>query len=182
MTAMTVMPREEYEWTVDDLDQLPDDGLRYELLDGILLVSPTPSRTHQRAGFELAHLLRLVCPAGVEVAVAPLGWQPDNHTALEPDVMVLANRDLTRSVANSMILAVEVLSPSSRRKDAIYKRSKYEDEGVASYWIVDPEGLSIVAYELQGGRYVTVGEATGNQPITLSAPFPVTIVPADLVR
>jgi Uma2 family endonuclease len=81
-----------------------------------------------------------------------------------------------------MILAVEVLSPSSRRKDAVYKRSKYEDEAVPSYWIVDPDEPSITALELRDGRYVTVGEATGNQPITLTAPFPVTIVPADLIR
>ena len=58
MTAMTVMPRDAVEWTVDDLDQLPDDGLRYELLDGMLLVSPAPTRRHQRAVLELGAQLR----------------------------------------------------------------------------------------------------------------------------
>jgi Uma2 family endonuclease len=48
MTAMTVMPRGAAEWTVDDLDLLPDDGLQYELLDGLLLVSPSPTKRHQR--------------------------------------------------------------------------------------------------------------------------------------
>lgn len=182
MTAMTVMPREYAEWTVDDLERLPDDGLRYELLDGILLVSPAPSRTHQRAAFNLGIVLHQRCPDVMEVVAAPLDWQPDTRTSLEPDVMVLSDRDLTTSVADSMVLAVEVLSPSSRRKDAVYKFSKYQDEGVPSYWIIDPDEPSITAYELRDGRYVMIGEATADTPLALELPFPVTIVPADLVR
>ena len=133
MTTMTVMPIGAAEWTVDDLDQLPDDGLRYELLDGILLVSPAPTRRHQRAVLQLGLVLQAACPPELEVLVAPLDWRPDRKTSLQPDVLVLGNRDLTSTAAEAMILAVEVLSPSSRRKDAIYKRSKYEDEGVANY-------------------------------------------------
>ena len=182
MASMTVMPRESLEWTVDDLDRLPDDGLRYELLDGTLLVSPAPSRRHQRAAINLCMLLHEVCPADMEVLPAPLDWRPDRRTSLQPDVLVLADRNLETTAADSMILAVEVLSPSSRRKDAVYKRSKYEDEGVPNYWIVDPDEPSITALELRDGRYVTVGEATGDQRITLTRPFPVTIVPADLIR
>ena len=128
MTTMTVMPIGAAEWTVDDLDQLPDDGLRYELLDGILLVSPAPTRRHQRAVLQLGLVLQAACPPELEVLVAPLDWRPDRKTSLQPDVLVLGNRDLTSPAAESMILAVEVLSPSSRRKDAIYKHSKYEDE------------------------------------------------------
>ncbi len=182
MTAMTVMPRGVADWTVDDLDGLPDDGLRYELLDGILLVSPAPSRRHQRAVVELAALLRAQCPPGMEAVVAPLDWRPDIRTSLQPDVLVLKNRDLSAPVNESMVLAVEVLSPSTRRKDRIYKRSKYEDAGVQNYWIVDPEEPSILAVELVDGAYVTVGAATGDDPVTLDKPFPVTVVPADLLR
>jgi Uma2 family endonuclease len=179
---MTVMPDGATEWTVDDLDRVPDDGLRYELLDGILLVSPTPTRRHQRATLQLGLLLQAVCPPEMEVLVAPLDWRPDRKTSLQPDVLVLGNRDLTSTAAESMILAVEVLSPSSRRKDAIYKRSKYEDEGVASYWIVDPEAPSILALDLVGGRFETVGEALGDRAVTLEKPFRVTIIPTSLIR
>ncbi len=182
MTTMTVMPDGATEWTVDDLDQLPDDGLRYELLDGILLVSPAPTRRHQRATLQLGLLLQAACPSDFEVLVAPLDWRPDRTTSLQPDVLVLGNRDLTSPAAESMILAVEVLSPSSRRKDAIYKRSKYEDEGVASYWVVDPEEPSILALDLVDGRYEIVGQASGDDPVTLDKPFPVTIVPSSLIR
>src|SRR6478752_8493269 len=182
MTTVTLMPDGVAEWTVDDLDQLPNDSLRYELLDGILLVSPAPTRRHQRATLQLGLLLQSACPRDMEVLVAPLDWRPDRKTSLQPDVLVLGNRDLASPARESMILAVEVLSPSSRRKDAVYKRSKYEDEGVASYWIVDPEAPSILALDLVDGRYVTVGEAPGDQQITLTRPFPVTVVPADLIR
>lgn len=182
MASMTVMPGEASEWTVDDLDLLPEDGLRYELLDGTLLVCPAPTRRHQRAVLELGALLCAACPREMEVLLAPLDWRPDPRTSLQPDVLVLGNRDLDAAVGNSMILAVEVLSPSTRRKDAVYKRSKYEDSGVADYWIVDPEGPSILALELVDGHYVTVGEGTGDEAVTLEKPLPVTIVPADLVR
>ena len=182
MTTMTVMPRDHAEWTVDDLDGLPDDGLRYELLDGILLVSPAPSKRHQRAVKLVFMALESACPAGFEVFFAPLDWRPDPRTSLEPDVLVVTGRDLHQSVADSMILAVEVSSPSSRRKDAVYKFSKYQDEGVPSYWIVDPDTPSITAYEWRDGRYGVVGEAAGDTPLTLALPFPVTIVPSDLVR
>jgi len=118
----------------------------------------------------------------MEAIVAPLDWRPDIRTSLQPDVLVLKDRDLSTPVNESMILAVEVLSPSTRRKDAIYKRSKYEDAGVESYWIVDPEAPSILALELVDGLYVTAASATGDEAITLEKPFPVSVVPANLLR
>jgi len=182
MTAMTVMPRESVDWTVDDLDLLPDDGLQYELLDGLLLVSPAPTRRHQRAALQLGLLLTAFCPPAMEVLLAPLDWRPEDRTSLQPDVLVLGNRNLESTAAESMILAVEILSPSTRRKDTILKRSKYEDEGIVSYWIVDPKAPSITALELIDGRYVTIGEAVGAEPLTVEKPFPVTIVSANLIR
>ena len=117
----------------------------------------------------------------MEVLVAPLDWRPDLRTSLRPDVLVLANRNLDSPAEDSMILAVEVLSPSSRRKDAVYKRSKYEDSGITSYWIVDPEAPSITALELVDGHYITVGEASSDVALTLEKPYPVTIVPSKLI-
>jgi len=181
MSPVTVMPRDAVEWTVADLDQLPDDGLRYELLDGTLLVGPAPTRRHQRAVLELGAQLRTACPPSMEVLIAPLDWRPDHRTSLQPDVLLLADRDLESPAEDSMILAVEVLSPSTRRKDAVYKRSKYEDSGVPHYWIVDPDAPSIIALELVDGHYVTVGEAIGDGRVSVEKPFPVTIVPAQLI-
>lgn len=183
MGVMTVMPRTGEEWTVDDLDQLPDDGLQYELLDGLLLVTPAPVPVHQRAIGNLYLLLRAACPPGFEVFPAPLDWRPDLRTSLQPDLLVVRNEDVgAKNVTAPLVLAVEVLSPSTRRKDLLLKRSKYEDSGVASYWVVDPAAPSILALDLEQGRYVTVAETTGEEPAALQRPFALEVAPADLVR
>jgi len=182
MRAMTVMPRESRDWTVHDLDLLPDDGLQYELLDGSLLVSPAPTTGHQRAVARLHLLLAAACPDNLELFFAPLDWRPDIRTSLQPDLLVVRKEDVElANITRPLVLAVEILSPSTRRKDAVYKRSKYEDSGVAGYWIVDPEGPSITALDLVDGRYVTVGEGSGDTPVTLRNPFPVTVTPSALV-
>ena len=182
MTDMTVMPRESHDWTVHDLDLIPEDGLQYELLDGALLVSPAPVPRHQRAAARLHLLLAAACPPDLEVFFAPLDWRPDIRTSLQPDIVVLADRDTQGVIADSLLLAVEVLSPSTRRKDAVFKRSKYEDSGVASFWIIDPEAPSITAFELAEGQYVLAGEATCDAAVTLTKPFAVTVIPSALVR
>jgi Uma2 family endonuclease len=179
---MPVMPHQFRDWTVGDLDAVPDDGLQHELLDGMLLVSPAPSRGHQRAAARIFLELTAACPTSREVLFSPLDWRPDQWTSLQPDVLVLNTNDLDVPVSESMILAVEVLSPSTRRKDLFLKRSKYQDAGVASYWIVDPVVPSVTVLDLVDGNYVTVGEATGDEPLTLEKPYPITIIPADLIR
>lgn len=77
MTTGTVMPRETAEWTVDDLERLPDDGLQYELLDGILLVSPAPVVRHQVVAANLFTVVRASCPHDMLALFAPLDWQPN---------------------------------------------------------------------------------------------------------
>ncbi len=183
MGVMTAMPRTGEEWTVDDLDRLPDDGLQYELLDGLLLVTPAPVPVHQRAIGNLYLLLRAACPPGQEVFLAPLDWRPDLRTSLQPDLLVVGNDDVgEKNVTAPLTLAVEVLSPSTRRKDLVLKRSKYEECGVQSYWVIDPKAPSLVALDLVDGAYVTSADVAGDERAALRLPFPVDVVPANLVR
>ena len=182
MTAMPVMPYEFRDWTVDDLARIPDDGLQYELLDGMLLVSPSPTFRHQWASGRLFLLLTASCREGMKVLFAPLDWQPDPLTSFQPDLLVVRDEDVEiKNITRPLVLAVEILSPSTRRKDLFLKRSKYEDAGVASYWIVDTEAPSITVLELVNGHYVTVGEATGDEVLALEKPFRVSIVPSKLI-
>jgi Uma2 family endonuclease len=182
MTSMAVMPRASYDWTVDDLKNLPDDGLQYELLDGILLVTPAPIPVHQAVAGELYVVLRASCPKHLKVFFAPLDWQPDRRTSLQPDLLVVARDEIgVKNITQPLALAVEVLSPSTRRKDRVLKFSKYADSQVASYWIVDPAGPSIEAYDLIDGTYVQAGQAVGAEEVQLNRPFSVTIRPADLI-
>ena len=178
---MTAMPHE-YDWTVDDLDQLPDDGLQYELLDGLLLVTPAPIPVHQRAARELFLLLHGACPPELEVFFAPLDWRPDRRTSLQPDLLVIAKDAIgPKNITEPLALAVEVLSPSTRRKDSVLKRSKYEDAGVASYWIIDPDAPSMTGYDLIDGHYVEVAAAVGDEVARPTRPFPVEVIPSRLI-
>lgn len=188
MVAMTVPRSDELPplnpgpITRAELDAMPDDGRRHELLDGMLLVTPAPAPMHQVAATRLVRLLGNACPSGLEVISAPLDVALDEDTVLQPDVLVTRWADLTkRDLPKAPLLAVEVLSPSTRRYDLLLKRSRYEAAGTASYWVVDPDEPSVIAWELRDGAYAEAGRATGDEALELTAPYPVRIVPADLV-
>ena len=160
---MTVLPRD-HAWTVADLELLPDDGLRYELVDGTLLVSAAPSKQHQRVIGNLYLLLRAACPPELEVFLAPTDYQPTATRSLQPDLLVVTRADTgPNAVTMPLALAVEVLSPSSRSIDLVLKRELYEQAGVQCYWVVDPDDLTLRAWLLEDGRLV-------EQPVDLSAP------------
>lgn len=179
MCAMTVLPRD-HAWTVADLELLPDDGLRYELVDGTLLVSAAPSKMHQRVVGNLHVLLRAACPPDLEIFLAPTDYQPTSTRSLQPDLLAVSRDDPgDKAVTTPLVLAVEVLSPSSRSVDLVLKRALYEQAGVACYWVVDPEELSLRAWLLQEGQLV-------EQPVDLSrkgvvpGPFPIAFGAAEL--
>jgi Uma2 family endonuclease len=138
------MPAHTLEWTADMARALPDDGQRYEVLDGELFVTPAPSYRHQRVLGALYPLLRdyaerhrigwaLWSPADIEFSPRRL---------VQPDLFVVpwAEREPTswREV-RGLALAVEVLSPSTARADRQVKRRIYQQEGVPEYWIVDAD-------------------------------------------
>jgi Uma2 family endonuclease len=177
-----LMPRGR-EWTVDDLEPLPDDGLRYELIDGMLIVTRTAVPLHQRAARGIFCTLDRLCPPESEVFFAPLDFRPDRHTSLEPDVLVVRREDVgEKCIERPLQLAVEVLSPSTRRQDQVLKRGVYEDAGVASYWMFDPEVPSLLVCELADGRYVDVAKASGPEEIHVERPFPVRLCPTELAK
>lgn len=181
-TTGTWPPKVHGEWTVADLLASPDDGQRYEILDGILLVTPAPVPRHQRALLRVAMLLGAACSPDYEVFVAPLDWQPDNITSLQPDILVV-RRDLVgeKNISAAPILVVEVASPGTARIDRTVKLSRYADGGVAQYWIVDPRVPSVHVYDLIDGQYRLAGEATADEPLSVDGPMLVTVVPSSLV-
>ncbi|HET6989278.1 MAG TPA: Uma2 family endonuclease [Kribbella sp.] len=168
--------------TRDDLDRMPDDGRRYELIDGVLVVSPAPTPPHQRALANLYYQLRLVCPPDLEVLFAPLDVVLAVDTVMQPDLLVARRDDFTeRELPVAPLLAVEVLSSSTRRIDLMLKFSRFEAAGCAAYWVVDPDTPSLIAWELRDGAYTQVAKVTGTEPAQLTSPFDVAVVPADLI-
>jgi Uma2 family endonuclease len=182
MSSMTTIAVESW-FTADDLDSLPDDGQRYELLDGELLVTPSPRVRHQNVAGELYHLLRLAVPAGLRLLPAPMDVRFGPRRQLQPDLLVVHDEGLDAVRVESVpLLVVEILSPGTRARDQVTKRRAYEQEGVASYWIVDPKKPALTALELTGGAYAQVAHVEGEQAWTATLPYPVTVVPAHLLR
>jgi Uma2 family endonuclease len=166
----------------DDLQHLPDDGHRYELIDGSLLVSPAPRIAHQTAVGNVFLLLRSACPPELQVVLAPFAVGLADDTEVQPDVLVAPRAQLTeRDLPGPPLLAVEVLSPSTRRVDLLLKRDRYEEAGIASYWIVDPVGPTVTVLELEDGRYVEPCPDRGDASLHIERPFSVELVPARLL-
>jgi Uma2 family endonuclease len=175
-------------FTRADLEQMPDDGRRYELIDGVLIVTAAPGRVHQRAVGRVYRLLDDGCTPAFEVLLAPFTVGLAEHTAMQPDVLVARRDQLTdRDLPGPPPLAVEVLSPSTRLLDVKVKRARLERAGTPSFWVVDPvarpEEARLIAWELgPEGRYQQVADVTGEKGFDATLPYQVSVVPADLVH
>ena len=171
-------------FTVTELDRIPDDGRRYELLDGVLVVSPRPTTIHQVAAYRLATALGVACPDGWQVVPEP-ALLISEHTEFDPDVVIARLADLGGpKITRPPLLVAEVRSPSTALLDLNAKKTAYQQFGVGSYWVVVPDLVKpeLLAFELSGdGRYQEVAHVTGNGVFATVRPFPVEIVPSRLV-
>lgn len=170
-------------FTVGDLEAMPDDGKRYELIDGMLFVSPAPGTRHQKMVARLVVRLDAVCPDELHVLPAPFAVRPSDTMELQPDVLVARDEELTEKLLpTAPVLAVEILSPSSVINDLNNKKAAYERLGVPSYWVIDPQVPSLMVFELDAkGRYRLIAEIKGEEAFDAERPFPVRIVPLDLL-
>lgn len=181
MGIVTTLPRGR-DMTRADLDALPDDGWRHELIDGALVMTPAPGYRHQDVVGHLHVLLVTACPADLKVMLAPFDVTLAENTVVEPDLLVARKSDFTgRDLPAAPLLAVEVLSPSTRRIDLVLKKSRYEAAGCPSYWVVDPVGPTVWIWEIEDGRYVERARVTGEAEVRTEPPFPLIFRPSDLV-
>jgi Uma2 family endonuclease len=145
--------------TYEDLLQLPDDGLRHELIDGVHYVTASPVTRHQRILRKLAVAIENWLadhPTG-EMFFAPLDVVLSRYDVVVPDLIyVSAERSVgieERGLFAAPDLAVEILSPSTRHRDETLKRRLYERVGVAEYWLIDP-GSDVVAISRRVGEHL----------------------------
>jgi Uma2 family endonuclease len=165
-------------WTYEAYAAIPDDGNRYEIIDGVLYVTPAPGFAHQNAVLWFGmHLRSHVQVGGLGVVlVAPfdvdLGLE---RNVVQPDVLVVLNehRDvLTDKLAvGAPDLVIEVSSPSTATYDRRQKLDAYAKAGVREYWIADPHARTVEPLWLEGGEYVSQGVYQG------SASIPSRVVP-----
>ena len=145
--------------TYADLQALPEDGKRYELLEGELVVSPAPTPRHQRVVVNGTVFLRRAEDAGFGfVYIAPIYVVFDVEHTIEPDLLFI-RLDRLHIVGDDAIhgvpdLVVEVLSPSTRQRDLRAKLQIYARFGVPFYWIADPVVQTVKPYELTVQGYV----------------------------
>jgi Uma2 family endonuclease len=169
--------------TREDLDALPDDGLRHELIDGAFVMTPAPGLLHQSMlGALYISLVNASSTSGLKVLLAPFSVVLGPNV-VEPDLLVAPIEAFTqRDLPTAPLLAVEVRSPATGWLDEGRKLTLYQEYGVASYWLVDPSQPSITVLELVEGRYTQIAMATGDQTIEVTTPFPIALNPAELAR
>ena len=154
-------------WTYNDYAALPDDGHRYEIVDGVLYMAPAPNRGHQNAALELASYLRThVKLTGLgQIFIAPFDVQLDFHTLVQPDVIVVLNPHLDRVTESRIIgapdLVVEVSSPGTVGHDRTKKQNAYTHAGVPEFWIADPWSRAVEVLTLETGSYRSLGVFEG---------------------
>jgi Uma2 family endonuclease len=151
-------------WTTDDLDELPESQRHHELIDGVLIVPPAPSNVHQTVIWRLAAALAHGCPSrydvtqGVEIRIS-------TTRSLIPDVVATTAEAAARHTGkfgpHEVVLAVEVISPSSVTMDQITKSALYAQAGIPYYWLVDTEPrIAVRTFRLDAayGLYQPTGE------------------------
>ena len=153
------------------------EGPRYELIDGVVVVSPSPIVAHQRLSGSLYVTLRAACPSALEVFAAPLDVRLADDTVVQPDLVVVRAEDAVEDHLTGVpLLVVGLLSDATRGHDLLLKRARYEAAGVPSYWIIEPQTREFAVIELVEGRYEQVHAGVlGRPPVTVSRPFPVTL-------
>ena len=170
------------QWTVDDVHALPDDGNRYEVIDGKLFVTPAPAWRHQSAAGRLLAMLLAYLDRGrvgyVFVAPADVIFSP--RRAVQPDVFVVppvnGHRPERFEDAGRLLVAVEVISPGSGRADRVNKRNLYRDEGVPEYWIVDLDARVIERSTPDNARPEILADRLVWHPQGAVEPFDLNIV------
>jgi Uma2 family endonuclease len=169
--------------TYDELRSFPSDGRRYELVEGVLLVTPAPTFGHQICVKNLVVVLDAAAGDEHVVVPAPFDFYVSQVTYFEPDVLVALDADVGDArLERTPLLLVEVASPSTRLIDLGTKRLAYEAAGVPEYWLVDPDEPSLTVLRLIDGRYQQTARVVGDEAYDAAYPFPVTVVPSTLGR
>jgi len=144
--------------TYDDYAAMPDDGNRYEIINGVLeMMSPGSMTIHQTVSRELLFILLQSCRSEYEIYYAPFDVILSRTTVLQPDIIMIHRSRLEivkkHGVEGAPDLVVEILSPSTRKRDKVVKAAAYAKHQVSEYWLVDPEARTLEQYRLDGEHY-----------------------------
>ncbi|SRR5581483_7336823 len=176
--------RRRVQFLASDIWDTPDDGKRYEVIDGELYVTPPPVWKHQNGLANLFSILTAFIRAHDlgKIVPAPVGVVLDEHNGVQPDIVYISRERLgiisERGVEGAPDLVVEVLSPSTRARDKGVKMRRYAAAGISHYWLLDPRNDSLEAYRLGKQGYERVGRF-GPGSVFRPALFPGLEIPID---
>ena len=181
MPASWVPGPKQGQWSYKDYASVPEDGHRYEVVNGVLYMSPAPSTGHQRiVGWIFYYLVTHIDLPGLgQVYQAPTDVELSPGDVVQPDVFVVLNPHLDRLTPSRLIgapdLVVEVASPSTARHDLSEKLYAYARAGVPEYWVVNPDAQTVEVLIWQNGSYYSLGLFAGHTmlPSQVVPDFPV---------
>lgn len=159
-------------WTYNHYAALPEDGQHYEIVDGVLYMTPAPSIIHQKAAQKLfKRLSGHIEDAGLgEVFIAPVDVELAPDVVVQPDVVVVLNASLEKITATRIVgapdLVVEVSSPRTAGYDRRVKQDTYARAGIREYWIADPAAQTVEVLLLEGGEYYSLGVFSGQMALS----------------
>jgi Uma2 family endonuclease len=160
------------DYTLEDVLKLPNDAPRVELRDGVMLVAPPPTIAHQNIANLLWMWFRQNAPDDF-LATTATGVAGSVNRSLEPDVLLLyadlAEIETHFSTPNRVAIVVEVVSPSTRKRDRFEKPFEYAEAGIPFFWRIEQDPVHIHAYELSGGVYKLAHES--DEELVLERPF-----------
>ncbi len=162
---------EQGDWTYEAYAALTDDGKCYEIMQGVLVMSPAPDLPHQDVVGEIFAYLRervklkrlgLVFPSPVDVVLSP-------HNVFQPDVVVLLKEHLAQATGKHIVgapdLVVEIISPASKLYDRVNKHMIYEQACIPEYWLVNVKKRTVELFSLQNSKYHSLGVFKGEQTL-----------------
>jgi Uma2 family endonuclease len=172
--------------TIADLDAMPDDGHRYELLGGSIVVNAAPTPRHQLASGTLYDRLKAACPSDHLVLYAPVDLDLPGGQRVEPDLVVAPTGSIGETrLSLPVMLVVELVSPSTAVLDTVAKRAAYAEAGIEHYWMVDTrkgqERFTALSLPSGAREYRVVAESDEkidvDDPVAVSVPLAALFAP-----
>ncbi len=168
-------------FTLADLEAMPDDGRRYELIGGAIVMTAAPLPIHQRVAVRLTPIFQEAVPDGHELFMAPIDLDLPGGQRVQPDFVVVPSASVgDQRLTLPVTLVGEIVSPGSQANDRITKRAAYAAAGIPAYWLIDlpAEVITILALTATGVYQIVAEGPT----VTVTAPLAVTLELDQLTR
>lgn len=172
MSSIHTAVSEALKFTYSDYRLLPDNGKRYEILEGELLMSPSPNTKHQIVLLNLAAILKSFVERNNlgQIFIAPYDIVLSKYDVVQPDIIFVLNKNeqiiKSTHIEGVPDLVIEIISPGSAQRDRIIKRKIYALHGVKEYWMVHPEKEQIQVLRLEKGDFRKITDLTKEDVLT----------------